>query len=187
MAMEQLLIVQYFSLKVTFCLLNTRLCVAYSYNILSMPSHFARKTLPHSAEKLFNLVKDVEKYPDFLPWVSGARILERNINENYFIAELLINFKAFSSSYISKVSYSQPGATKGKNEWAIYVDLEEGPFTFLENRWVFYPIDQRSCEVEFYLDFNFKSKMLETLVGGLFDKAVKKMVSAFEERANSLL
>ncbi len=153
-----------------------------------MPIHSEKRLISYAPEQLFDLVMDIEKYPKFLPWVTAARVLERNEKENFLTAELVVRFNAFSSNYISKVSYCQPGMTpKGSKEWAVYVDLESGPFTHLENRWVLHPVDKgKKCEVEFFLDFALESRMLDAMIGGLFDKAVHKMVSAFETRAKEL-
>jgi coenzyme Q-binding protein COQ10 len=151
-----------------------------------MPSYSDKKTLPFSAEQMFDLVLDVEKYPEFLPWVSGARILERKDDKNYFIAELTVKFKGFTGSYVSRVSYAQPDMSKEDTEWAVYVDLEKGPFKHLENRWIFHPLEKNECKIEFFLSFAFKSMLMDKMMGAVFTKATHKMISAFEGRARDL-
>lgn len=149
-----------------------------------MPIHSENRVLPYTPQQLFTIVQDIEKYPEFLPWVAAARILERH--EDGAVAELVIKFAAFRGSYVSNVSFVQPGKSRDAKEWAIYVDLVKGPFTHLENRWVFHLAADGNCNLEFYLDFSFNSAMLEKMMGGMFDKAVHKMVQAFENRAETL-
>lgn len=145
-----------------------------------MPTHSERKKLPFCALELYELVRDVESYPEFIPWVSGARIWDEE--EHSMQAQLIINFKGLTQNYTSQVTWSD------EHEDTLWVkaDLVDGPFHHLGNHWVFHPISDNECEIEFELDFAFKSKMLDKLIGSLFDKAVHKMVTAFEDRAHAL-
>jgi coenzyme Q-binding protein COQ10 len=142
-----------------------------------MLKHSETKILPHKAEDLFNLVADIEKYPEFLPWCAGARIL--SAKNNILKAELVINFKAFTESYISKVELK-------RKSYEINVEMLEGPFTHLDNKWKFTQLPDETTEVYFEIDFSFKSKIIEKLVGLLFDSAARRMVASFEARAKEV-
>jgi len=146
-----------------------------------MPSYKENYLSPYSTEKIFAIVADIKSYPEFLPWVAGARILESK--ENLLKAELLVRFNGFTSNYTSRVTLNRP-ETAGA-PCSIEVELEEGPFKHLSNRWFFKPEDKKT-EINFSIDFAFKSRILEKMIGGMFDKAVKKMVAAFEKRAEEL-
>lgn len=141
-----------------------------------MPLHTERQVLPYSKQQLFDLVLDVEKYPQFLPWCRAARILKRG--ENEFLAELVISFAHLSESYVSRVTFSAPET--------IDVALVRGPFEHLTNNWRFLACENGDTMIDFSLDFKFRSRMLEKLIGSLFSKATAKMVSAFKTRAEIL-
>ena len=134
-----------------------------TYNILST----------HTPEHLFDLVADIESYPTFLPWVTAARILSNQ--NNIIVAELVIKYKIFRSFYTSKVTLSP------KQE--IIVELVEGPFKHLKNHWKFIKENDAS-KIEFMLDFELKSSLLEELVSSEFDRYAKKLMEAFIKRAN---
>lgn len=141
-----------------------------------MPIHTEQQTSPYTPQQLFDLVADVEKYPEFLPWCRAARILERG--ENEFLAELIISFAHHSESYVSRVKLHAPDA--------IDVALVRGPFEHLTNNWKFTPRPDGGTIIDFSLDFKFRSRILEKLIGSLFSKATAKMVTAFKVRADSL-
>jgi coenzyme Q-binding protein COQ10 len=146
-----------------------------------MPKHFEERISAYSSIQLFNLVADIEKYPEFLPWCSAAKILSKD--NNLLIAKLLIGYKGISESYTSKVILTPP---RNVDEiGAIEVEMTEGPFSHLKNNWQFVPETHhhRNCNIKFSIDFAFKSKFLENIIGSFFEKAFLKMVSAFEERA----
>ena len=147
-----------------------------------MPAHTEQKILPYTSQQLFDLVADVERYPEFLPWCRAARIVERG--ENEFLGELVISFKHLTESYISRVTLSPPKSSDVPS--AIDVTMVKGPFEYLVNRWRFDPAPGGGVEVNFYLDFKFRSRILEKLIGGLFRKATDHMVQAFTERAGKL-
>ncbi|HEY7991914.1 MAG TPA: type II toxin-antitoxin system RatA family toxin [Stellaceae bacterium] len=141
-----------------------------------MPKHAERRHLPYRADQLFDLVADVERYPEFLPWCTGARIRERK--DNVIVADLLIGFRMVRERFTSRVTLSRPGR--------IDVAYSEGPFRYLENHWKFEPQSDGSCVIDFYVDFEFRSRMLQALIGALFGEAVRRMVGAFEGRAKQL-
>jgi coenzyme Q-binding protein COQ10 len=140
-----------------------------------MPRHAETKILPYTPEQMFDLVADVAKYPQFLPWMIGARVKSNTGTE--MVADLIIGFKIFRESFTSKVDLDRPGR--------IHVDYISGPLKYLNNEWTFVAVDG-GCKVDFVVDFQFQSRMFETLVGGLFTEAVRRMVAAFEKRAMQL-
>ena len=148
-----------------------------------MPTHHETQHLPYTTRQVFDLVADVEKYAEFLPWCVGARILERHDAEGYFVAELLIGYKQLREKYTSKVMLVAPEGEHG--ECAIDVELIKGPFSHLDNRWRFMP-DGEHTRVEFQLDFEFRTKLLNKLISAFFHKATQKMVSAFKDRADEI-
>ena len=148
-----------------------------------MPTHAEKRVLPHSSEQLFNLVADVEKYPEFLPWCLSVRIRSQETPEPYngsssMVADMIIGFKIFRERFTSHVNCQYPDR--------IDVTYSDGPFRYLNNHWVFKPIGEISCEIDFFVDFEFKSIILQKAIGLVFNEAVQKMVNAFETRANSL-
>ena len=138
--------------------------------------HEERRIIRHTPNNLFNLVADVKKYPEFLPWCLGARIKNKTLKS--FDADLIIGFKIYKEIYSSKI-------TLDKKKRKIIVDYKDGPFEYLQNYWLFNE-NPCGCEIEFMVDFKFKSIFLQTLMETLFNEAVKKMVKAFESRANEL-
>lgn len=141
-----------------------------------MPCHIEQQYSPYTPQQLFDMVSDVAKYPEFLPWCRAARILQRR--ENEFLGELVISFAHLTESYVSRVVLNAPHA--------IDVTLVRGPFEYLSNQWRFSPATQGGTMIDFQLDFKFRSKMLEKLIGGLFARATQKMVDAFQKRADAL-
>lgn len=141
-----------------------------------MPSHQEKRILPYSAEQLFDLVMDIEKYPVFLPWCLGARINARSKHE--VSADVIVGYKMFRERFSSRVHYIRPNA--------IEVEYLKGPMRHLQNKWVFTNIRAGQCEVDFYVDFSLESKIFEKLVDQFFHKALVKMINAFEARAIAL-
>ena len=138
--------------------------------------HEEQRIIKHTPSNLFKLVSDVKRYPEFLPWCLGARI--KNNCENNFEADLIIGFKIYKEIYSSEISLDNINKK-------IIVNYKDGPFEYLENYWVFKD-NKNGCEVQFMVDFKFKSIFLQTLMETLFSEAVRKMVGAFEKRANEL-
>lgn len=145
-----------------------------------MHRYSERRVLPYTPAQLFALVADIEKYPEFLPWCRAARVLTREADS--FLGELLISFAHFSERYTSRVTPTPPQAGR---EGRIEVVLVSGPFRHLNNHWRFVPHGD-GCEIQLDLDFAFKSKLLDTLMGGMFSRACEKMVAAFTTRAEAL-
>ena len=140
-----------------------------------MPTHAEKRRLPHSPEQMFDLVSDVEKYPEFLPWCVATRIRSRDENGETITADMVIGYKMFRERFTSKVVLDRPGM-------CIDVAYSEGPFRYLNNHWLFLE-DGDGTIVDFYVDFEFRSKLLQKLIGVVFNEAVKIMVHAFEKRA----
>jgi coenzyme Q-binding protein COQ10 len=141
-----------------------------------MPSHREHKILPYSPAQMFALVMDIERYPEFLPWCAGARINERNAD--YLMADVLVGYKMLREKFTSRVNFV-PGAE-------IHVEYLDGPLKHLTNDWIFLPEKPGQCLVDFRLDFEFRNRLLQRLIEGFFDKALKKMMDAFEARAMEL-
>ncbi len=137
-----------------------------------MPTHAERKILRYSPEQMFDLVADVQRYPEFLPWCVGARVLTRT--EDTLTADLTIGFKMFRETFRSRVTLERPDH--------VHVTYETGPFRYLNNHWRFTAVPQ-GCEVDFFVDFEFKSRILQLAIGMVFNEAVRLMVRAFERRA----
>ncbi len=137
--------------------------------------HAETRTVPYTPEQMFALVADVERYPEFLPWVIGARVNRRN--DTQLTAELIVGFKMIRESYVSQVTLTP--------HHQVDVAYERGPFKRLTNQWKFSEVEE-GCRIEFFLDFEFRSRLLQRLIGGLFNEAVRKMVGAFETRARKL-
>jgi len=126
--------------------------------------------------QMFALVNDVPRYPEFLPWCVGARVRERR--QDVIVADLLIGFRMVRERFTSKVTLSRPNR--------IDVAYSEGPFRYLDNHWLFEPAGESACRIDFFVDFEFRSRMLQKLIGVLFNEAVRRMVAAFEGRAKAL-
>jgi coenzyme Q-binding protein COQ10 len=128
---------------------------------------------------MFNLVADVEKYPEFLPLCEDLRIRRRAQSDDgieTLVAEMSVGYKAIRETFITRVTLDEP-------RLRILVEYVEGPFSFLENRWTFRP-DPAGCAVEFYIAYEFKSFALRMLMGTMFDHAFRKFADAFEQRAD---
>ena len=146
-----------------------------------MPAHNEQQFLPYPCQAMFDLVADVERYPEFLPWCRAARILEWK--EGEFLGELVIAFHHISESYVSRVVLVP--ASSPETPANISVTMVKGPFEYLTNHWRFTPVEG-GTQIDFALDFKFRSRILEKLIGGLFGKATSRMVSAFKQRAEAL-
>lgn len=144
-----------------------------------MPTHAQRQILPYTQAQLFDLVAGVERYPEFLPWCLKSRIRTRD--EALLVADLVIGFKVFRERFTSRVTLNGPDH--------IHVTYQEGPFKYLNNHWKFVPMEiegKEACEIDFYVDFEFKSRLLQSAISLVFNEAVTKMVGAFESRACDL-
>jgi coenzyme Q-binding protein COQ10 len=148
---------------------------------MAMKTHSETRLLPYTAQQMFDLVADVGRYPEFLPWCLGARIRERQAD--MLLADLMIGFKMVREKFTSRVWLNRA-------ERRIDVEYINGPFRQLKNHWTFHNDPTAGpaggCRVEFFLEFEFSSMMLQKLIGVLFHEAVRRMVAAFEARAKQL-
>ena len=137
--------------------------------------------MPYSADQMYALIADIEKYPEFLPWCSGCRIRGRRETGTGQIvdADLIISFKVFRERFGSRVTMSP-------QDHEILVEYLDGPFKYLKNHWRFQPLSDAECEVDFFVDFEFKSRTLQALIGLVFNEAMRRIVRAFEDRAAQL-
>lgn len=141
-----------------------------------MPTHAEVRVLHHPPEQLFDLVADVERYPEFLPWCVDASIRRRE--GDLIVADLVIGYRMFRERFTSTVALDRPRR--------IDVTYSDGPFRYLNNHWIFAPEGSDSCVIDFFVDFEFRSRVLQAMVGRVFGEAVKVMVHAFERRADEL-
>jgi coenzyme Q-binding protein COQ10 len=141
-----------------------------------MPRHTEQRDLPYAPEQLFDLVADVKSYPQFLPWVAAVRV--RSDSEIEMIADLVVGFRALKETFTSKVVKERP--------LEIEIDYIEGPLKYLHNNWKFRPDGKGGTIVDFCVDFAFRSRIFETIAGQVFDRALRRMIGAFEERAHAL-
>ena len=136
----------------------------------------------HSAPQMFDLVADVERYPEFVPLCQSLKVRQRNAGPNgteVVIADMTVSFKLVRETFTSRVTLDRPNLN-------ILVEYLRGPFSKLENRWTFEPKSDNSCEVGFYIAYEFKSRMLAMLMGTMFDTAFQRFASAFEKRADKI-
>ncbi len=142
-----------------------------------MPRHSEQRNLPFPPTLLYDVVADIESYPEFLPWCLAARIRERV--ETKVTADMVIGFRGLRERFTSRVTFDQPGLK-------IDVTYEDGPFKYLNNHWKFSERQEGCCHVDFFVDFEFRSLILSKLMDMLFHKAVQRMVAAFEARAREI-
>lgn len=135
----------------------------------------------HSADDMFRLVADVERYPKFLPLCEDLKLKRRESRDGkeVLIATMVVGYKLIRESFTTEVILDS-------NARSIVVQYLDGPFSHLENRWTFRPLTAKTCEIDFYIAYSFRSRLLERLMGGLFDKAVRRYTTAFEERADAV-
>jgi len=141
-----------------------------------MPRHSETRALAYSPEQMFDLVADVARYGEFLPWVSAVRV--RSDSPTEMVADLMVGFKALREKFTSRVSKERPGK--------IHVDYVDGPLKFLRNDWTFRPDGKGGSLVDFSIEFEFKSRLFEMVAGQVFDRALRAMIGAFETRATKL-
>jgi coenzyme Q-binding protein COQ10 len=141
-----------------------------------MPRHTETRNLPYSPEQMFDLVADVKRYQEFLPWVAATRV--RSDSETLMVADLVVGFKSLKETFASRVTKHRPTDIK--------VDYLEGPLKYLHNSWSFQPDGKGGTKIDFCVDFAFKNRIFETLAGQMFDRALRRMIGAFETRAHEL-
>jgi coenzyme Q-binding protein COQ10 len=141
-----------------------------------MPRHEEQATLAYSADELFAVVANVKDYPLFVPWCSGARIQREDQRE--IIVDLVIGFGPFQESFTSQVTLDRPRQ--------VLVYAVEGPLEHLTNTWTFTPTSDGATHVDFIIDFQFKSHLLDHVANGMFQEATTRMMSAFASRMHLL-
>ena len=142
-----------------------------------MPTHAERKLLPYTPQQMFDLVADIDRYPEFLPWCVACRVTKREGPVVW--GDLMVGFRVFRETFTSKVTLHPPDR--------IDVEYINGPFRYLNNHWQFNPIDDgRRTEVDFFIDFEFRSRMLQAVATTVFNEAMRRMVGAFETRARAV-
>ncbi len=141
-----------------------------------MPKHKEKRVLPYTPEQMFDLVAAVDRYPEFLPWCISSRITKRE--GNVFHADIVVGYKMMRERFTSRVTALKPDH--------IQVEYLRGPMKHMSNHWRFIEQEDGSTLIDFYVDFEFKSPLLRSLMGVFFNEIIKRMVSAFEERAREL-
>ncbi|HEX2762359.1 MAG TPA: type II toxin-antitoxin system RatA family toxin [Allosphingosinicella sp.] len=141
-----------------------------------MPRHTETRCLPYTPEQMFDLVADVKRYQEFLPWVAATRI--RSDTDTLMIADLVVGFRSLKETFTSRVEKERPHR--------LHTEYIEGPLKYLQNSWKFEPAEDGGTKIEFCVDFAFKNRIFESLAGQMFDRALRRMIGAFEDRARDL-
>jgi coenzyme Q-binding protein COQ10 len=147
-----------------------------------VPSFSTKRRVRHDAARMFDLVADVEKYPQFVPLCQSLRVKSRTVKEegiDVLIADMTVAYKLVRETFTSRVTLDRSNMT-------ILVQYLSGPFSRMENRWTFTPAGETACDVEFFIDYEFKSRMLAMLMGAMFDTAFRRFAQAFEKRADEI-
>ena len=144
-----------------------------------MPQITTKRRVPHSAVDMFDLVADVERYPEFVPLCQSLKVRQRTSEggKEVIVADMTVAYKLIKETFTSRV-------TLNPAQLRIHVKYLNGPFTRMENRWEFHAIDETSCEIEFFLAYEFKSRALALVMGSMFDAVFRRFASAFEQRAD---
>ncbi len=147
-----------------------------------MPQFSNQRRVNHSADEMFDLVADVERYPEFVPLCQKLRVIQRTKNPDgteTIIADMTAAYKLIRETFTSRVTLDRANRK-------ILVEYLRGPFSNLQNRWTFEPVDDKRCDVTFFITYEFKSRMLATLMGSMFDMAFQRFAAAFEKRADKI-
>jgi coenzyme Q-binding protein COQ10 len=151
-----------------------------------MPHFTTRRQVRHSAADMFDLVADVERYPEFVPLCRELKVRQRSAagegqdaSVEVIVADMTVAYQLVRERFRSRV-------TLDRSKLQILVEYLEGPFRHLENRWTFHPTGEHSCEIEFYIDYEFRSRTLGLLMGAMFDAAFRRFAAAFERRADQI-
>ena len=147
-----------------------------------MPQFSTSRHVSHSAAQMFDLVADVERYPEFVPLCSALKVRSRSEQPDdkvVLVADMRVAYKLVRESFTSRV-------TLDRANLQILVEYLEGPFSHLENRWTFRPTGERTCEVHFFIAYEFRSRVLGVLMGSMFDLAFRRFAAAFERRADTV-
>jgi coenzyme Q-binding protein COQ10 len=147
-----------------------------------MPEFTTKRRVSHAAGEMFELVADVERYPEFVPLCRSLRVRTRTMESSgaeIVVADMAVAYKLVSESFTTRVTMDRP-------KLRIQVQYLDGPFRHLDNRWSFRPIEEFSCEVGFYISYEFRNRLLGLLMGSMFDIAFRRFTSAFERRADAI-
>jgi coenzyme Q-binding protein COQ10 len=145
-----------------------------------MPQFSTRRRVRHAAAEMFDLVADVERYPEFVPLCRALKVKSRTRNGEgveVLVADMTVAYKLVRETFTSRVTLDKP-------KLQILVEYLSGPFSHLQNRWTFRAVDERSCDVEFFIEYEFRSRVLAALMGAMFDAAFRRFADAFEKRAD---
>jgi len=147
-----------------------------------MPQFRTKRRVDHSATDMFNLVADVERYPEFVPLCQSLRVRKRTAGEEgteTLVADMTVAYKVMRETFTSRVALDRPNLK-------IRVEYLDGPFSHLDNRWSFEPTSDTTCDVEFFISYEFKSRVLGMLMGAMFEAAFRRFAAAFERRADAV-
>ena len=146
-----------------------------------MPHFSTKRRVRHAATDMFDLVADVEKYPQFVPLCSGLTVKSRaeKDGKTVLVADMTVAYKIIRETFTSRVTLDRQGLK-------ILVEYLNGPFKRMQNRWTFYPVETKVCDVEFFIDYEFRSRTLAVLMGAMFDAAFRRFAVAFEQRADEI-
>ena len=147
-----------------------------------MPKFSSKRRVRHSAPQMFDLVADIERYPEFVPLCKSMRIRQRTAKPDgteIVVADMSVSFNLVREAFTSRVTLDRPNLK-------IFVEYLQGPFSNLENRWSFEAKSDADCDVGFFLNYEFKSRMLAMLMGTMFDTAFQRFAAAFEKRADAI-
>ena len=146
-----------------------------------MPQFSTKRRVRHAATDMFDLVADVEKYPQFVPLCSGLTVKSHaeKDGKTVLVADMTVAYKIIRETFTSRVTLDRQGLK-------ILVEYLNGPFKRMQNRWTFYPVEAKVCDVEFFIDYEFRSRTLAVLMGAMFDAAFRRFAVAFEQRADEI-
>ena len=146
-----------------------------------MPQFSTKRRVRHAATDMFDLVADVEKYPQFVPLCSGLTVKSRaeKDGKTVLVADMTVAYTIIRETFTSRVTLDQQGLK-------ILAEYLNGPFKRMQNRWTFYPVETKVCDVEFFIDYEFRSRTLAVLMGAMFDAAFRRFAVAFEQRADEI-
>ena len=146
-----------------------------------MPQFSTKRRVRHAATDMFDLVADVEKYPQFVPLCSGLTVKSHaeKDGKTVLVADMTVAYKIIRETFTSRVTLDQQGLK-------ILVEYLNGPFKRMQNRWTFYPVEAKVCDVEFFIDYEFRSRTLAVLMGAMFDAPFRRFAVAFEQRADEI-
>ncbi len=147
-----------------------------------MPSFSTKRRVRHAASEMFDLVADVERYPEFVPLCRELKVKSRTAKgegAEVVVADMTVAYKLVRETFTSRVTLERP-------KLQILVEYLSGPFSHMQNRWTFRPLGEKECEIEFFIDYEFRSRVLAALMGAMFDAAFRRFAVAFEQRADEI-